>query len=143
MVLHWLFGSVDTYKPLKPKFMRDAEVSTYNTPIAKGKVRKAMDFKLLIPHPKFRESVEYGLIKQFNQLTPPERLVLSHQKVTVGRTNSAADLYQLKRKTCVILIDVAKNSKIQLVQPGCQNAEELLGVANKIDIARLNRKLNS
>lgn len=142
-VLHWLFGAVRFYKPLKPKFLKDTETVSYFTPIAKDKVRRAMDFKMLIPHPKFAESVKYGLVKQFDNLVPESKFVVSQESLTVGRSKAKAELYILKRKNCVMLIDLARNGKIQLSQQNCENPKALLSVAEELDIPRLNRKLNS
>ena len=104
---------------------------------------KALDFRLLIPHPKFHESVHYGLLKQFNELEPKTKFIMSEEKLRIGRSHSEATLYQLKRNVCVVHIDIAKRSVIELVQTNCDDSAELLRVAEKIDISRLNRKINS
>lgn len=142
-VLHWIFGAVQQYRAMNPKFLRERETSSYTTPLSRGKKRRVMEFRLVIPHPKFRESRDYGLVKQFNQLIPAERLILSKKEVTVGKARSKATVYELKRNQCIVLIDAAKGSVIQLLQQKCENTEEIIRVADKIDISRLNRKLNS
>lgn len=97
--------------------------------------------RILVPHPKYVSMIQFGLVAAFAELEPPALRFENKEDITVrGRK---ATLYTLKNGSCMLLFKLTKGSVVQLSQNECRSLKDLVGLGELLDLARLERKLNS
>lgn len=97
--------------------------------------------RILVPHPKFISMLKYGLVKPFADIEPPALEYLNKEQIDIRGTR--ADIYVLKDNACSLVMHIALSTVVQLTQTECAGLNNLVTLAELLDIKRLERKLQS
>jgi hypothetical protein len=100
-----------------------------------------IEMLILVPHPKYRMTVESGLQPDFSKLTPPELRVKSSTKI--DSNGFEGTLYEQKKGGCSLIFNLPQDSLIQLSVTDCANKALLGDLADHLDLERLKNKLES
>ncbi len=94
-----------------------------------------------VPHPKFKDTIEVGLVTAFVALEPPQLKILYSKPVQIGEV--AAMYYEHEDGACSLVIKGDRGSLVNIQTPSLKHAEVLSEIAAKLDIARFNERLTS
>lgn len=97
--------------------------------------------RVIVPHPKYASMIPFGLIQAFAEIEPPVLQFENKEQVEVRHRK--ADIYTLKNGGCFLLIKITRSAVVQVLQPECRSLHDLMKLGELLDIARLERKLNS
>lgn len=137
-VIDWLTSNIDPYK-VKRAFGAKGKVFASAEAKLRMKNEPAIWLNVLVPHPKYVEMMRYGLIPDFNELTPPSTQTAFSDQIDIQQHQ--AHLYKMKSGQCRLIIDAARYSKIALRQRECDNLLQLVDLAKRLDFIRYRRKL--
>lgn len=95
---------------------------------------------IMIPHPDQSSGVEYGLLKEFNEVQPTDLAIESDQKIEFD--DLKANLYKLKNSNYHQLnVKLPKNTLLYIRSKG--TTEQITNLAKSLDLKRLAIKLES
>lgn len=94
-----------------------------------------------VPHPKFRDTIEMGLIDAFVNLEPPKLKILYSKQIAVGE--ESAMYYEHEDGACSVVLKGSRGSLINIFTPSPKHCEVLGDIANKLDLTRFNERLNA
>jgi hypothetical protein len=134
----WLASNVGDYR-IKKQLGLKGKIFAYAEARLKTRDKPLVFMRVLVPHPKYVEMVLYGLIKDFNELTPNDATVVFKQDIEIGGTKGV--LFKQKNGHCSLVIDQTRHSKIQLYQKECPKLNDMVKVAKMLDFQRFSRKL--
>ena len=97
---------------------------------------------ILVPHPKYRSSVDLGLIPEFAKLSPPTLKVVSSKPVEL-KNGMSATVYAHEDGNCSALVKLTKNSVLNVDAPSCAAEKSIIEFLNSINLERVNLKLDS
>jgi hypothetical protein len=97
--------------------------------------------RILVPHPKYASMIQFGLVAAFAQLEPPTLRFENKEDIVVR--NRKAVLYTLNNGSCMLLFRLNKGAVVQLSQNECRSLKDLVSLGELLDLARLERKLDS
>ena len=138
--IYWLFSWAHYDRKLSPKIAaRDESMGVEQ--VVKVKTGEEIKVTVLIPYPKFRESVALGLVNEFSRWEPPQLKVSATEDVKLG--NFDGKFYQESDGSCSILVKLAGETRVRTATSRCANSSLLLAFANQLDFERLNQKLMS
>lgn len=142
-LLEWLGNSSLEYRRTSasgknfPEYIKGA--AYFDILAEKG--NKSIKMTVLLPKPKSLASQSYELLPEFTDIEPPKLKIDSKERVT-GRFGEA-DLYFHKDGNCSLLIKLERGGRINLGPSACILRQSLTGIANSIDVYRVNSKLKN
>lgn len=139
-IIRWLFSNIPVYDPSRGSHTRKKEFVAAQQEIDL-KRKQVVTISVLVPHPKFRSLVEYGLVKEFKRLEPPELAIKSSSVVTIA--NKQGTLYNEDGGSCSVLLKLVERSVLQTRLNDCPDPQALIDFTATLDIARLEAKLES
>lgn len=94
----------------------------------------------LVPHPRHRDKIEFGLVTAFEQLKPPKLKVVTKEKMKIGEF--PATLYYTKSGKCSLRIELARGAIVNVAGPKALE-QTIMKLANALTLEQLNQKLLS
>jgi|GEM_PF-2345541 len=142
-LLEWLGNSSLEYRRTGangknyPEYIRG--FATFD--ILAEKRNQSIKMTVLLPKPKSLATQSYELLPEFSDIEPPKLKIDSKERVT-GRFGEA-DLFFHKDGDCSLLIKLERGGRVNLGPTSCTLRQSLTGIANSIDIYRVNSKLKN
>lgn len=102
---------------------------------------KKVTVTAMAPHPKYKGTIEVGLIERFAQFEPPQLRVVYSRPLEIG--GAKGTVYEADNGQCSILFKVERGVIVNLATKTCVDEQLLLDFAQKLDFNRLNERLNS
>lgn len=103
-----------------------------------------------VPHPKFKDTIEMGLINDFTAIVPPALRILYSKSISlssVPASDSESTLsgmyYEHEDGGCSIVIKANRGAIVRLYSPSIALAETLEALAQKLTLQRFNERLES
>jgi hypothetical protein len=96
---------------------------------------------VLVPHPKSIELINNGLIADFRSQEPPGLSITAEEKMVLK--NITATFYQHKGSGCSLLYKLPKSATLNIKDPSCADARNIINFAELLNIDRLKKKLDS
>lgn len=137
----WL--SADTY-PYEMKYQSHVGEREYNhlRQVYQHPTGAKFFFNIFVPHPKFQDLIDYGLVQALAQVAPPGLKVTRVEDLEVNKI--PAQLYFMRDQPgCRLTLELKKNLIATFRTKSCDNKERLVELANKINFVRLNALLES
>jgi len=97
--------------------------------------------EILIPHPTYRSMVKYHTLAEFNNFEPPWLQTVAEEELVVKEQK--AMYYRSRRGRCSMLFKIAQFGILNLSVNRCENSRNMSKIAQFLDYARLNKKLDS
>lgn len=140
LLLTWIGATIPGYKMLPGIPIRHPEQLAMSATLStRERVRVHLD--ILIPHPTYHMMVKYKTMRKFNEFEPPTLEVVASEELTInGRT---AMYYRTPKGACSLLFKVAQLGIVNLGVTQCENSGVMTDIAEKLDFARLDGKLES
>jgi len=102
---------------------------------------KKLVLRVFVPHPKFADAFDSGLVEPFASFIPPKFNATKTSRVDVNGKSSK--LYETDLGACTLVIRADKSSAITLSADTCDLRNEMITAANKLTIQNFNSQLNS
>lgn len=135
----WLQPVPPGYKILKDHVKRYHEYIEF-TQVYHNKHDFDFHLKIFVPTPKFIESVNMGIIRQFAELAPPILPVESSEELMIGG-DIPATLYNRKDGTTSILIKLPRSSLLNILCTKAQAIIDMIDLANVLNIREVRDRL--
>lgn len=103
---------------------------------------KRITILALVPHPKYMDTVEVGLVPQFSELQPPALKIIYSKEIKLNDKVSGM-LYEHETGSCSFVVKSAKGAIIALSTKRIDDENLLIALAKKLDFVRLEERLNS
>jgi hypothetical protein len=103
--------------------------------------RIRVKLEIMIPHPTYHMMVRYKTIRKFNEFEPPTLEVVASEELTIN--GRPAVYYRTPKGACSLLFKIAQLGIVNLGVTQCENSAVMTDIAEKLDFARLDGKLNS
>jgi hypothetical protein len=141
-LIEWLGNSSMSFRRSATKGKNSSQFITGETDfhVVGAEKRALIPLMVLLPKPKAYISQSYLIIADFAELQPPKLKIDSSQEVT--GVFGTGQLYFHKGGSCSLLIPLSKGGLINMGPVTCELNEKMKDLANAIDVARLNRKVN-
>lgn len=104
--------------------------------------KQKLTLTVLLPKPSSVSASSWGLFDEFRQLQPPTLIIDSEETIS-GRFGSGQLYYHKAEGTCSLLIKIARGGLMNIYTTSCAYREQIIELANSLDVRRLNQKLNS
>ena len=140
LLIEWLTSNIGQYK-VKRKFAEVTKLRVYAETKLRSPSRNLLVLRVLVPHPKFFDLLDAGMISEFRVLTPiKEELKFTEDIILNGKTTH---LYRTKDDKCSLVISTVKRAEINIVQKHCEDFNDMIDLAEMLDVHRLERKLGT
>lgn len=140
LLLTWIGATIPGYKILPGIPIRHPEqIAMSATLSTRDRVRVYLD--VLIPHPTYHMMVKYKTMRKFNEFEPPTLEVVASEELTIN--GRAAMYYRTPKGACSLLFKIAQLGIVNLRVAQCENSAVMTDIAEKLDFARLDGKLDS
>jgi hypothetical protein len=103
-----------------------------------------------VPHPKFKDTIEMGLVTDFTSIVPPALRILYSKSISLpsiptidSQDTSGAMYYEHEDGGCSIVIRANKGAIVRIYAPSLALGETIEQVAQKITLERFNERLES
>lgn len=140
LLLEWLGVSAVSLTPGKTVFHKKIEYSGAEKQFVNSASWK-ITLAVYVPHPKFRATRQTGLLEPFNLFQPPKMEVVYTQKLDIK--GLPAIMYEKPDGSCSLFIEANKGAIVNIAAERCEPRADLLSLAQALDLARLNDKLDT
>ena len=103
--------------------------------------RVAVQIELLFPHPTYFEMVELRTLKELNDYEPPSLDIVFDEAIPIGKYTGR--YMRTPRNKCSLLIKMSKHAVLNLSVRRCEDSNAMMEIAKRLDLDRLNKKLDS
>lgn len=100
----------------------------------------AITLSILVPKPQLQLLAEKRALLSLKKLAPPFIDVLASHPIDIQGIN--ATYLREATGSCRLQIPIAKNGLLDLATPRCSDSNQMISVAKKLNVARLNGKLS-
>lgn len=141
-LIEWLGNSSTRFRRSGAKGKNSAQFITGETEfhIVGAEKRASVPLMVLLPKPKAYISQSYLILADFAELQPPKLKIDNSQEVSGIFGNGK--LYFHKGGDCSLVIPLSKGGLLNMGPVNCELNEKMTELANAIDVARVNRKIN-
>ena len=101
---------------------------------------KSLKVEVFVPHPRYKESVRYGLITALAERSPPQLEVEFTEETKIQKY--PGKLYTLPDRNCQINLELTKATLIIFTAP-CSHTDQLLDFAHQFSFDRFVMKLDT
>ncbi|RMG42758.1 MAG: hypothetical protein D6719_05525 [Candidatus Dadabacteria bacterium] len=139
LLINWIGGNISGYRKINEHAQIKYEYA-YASAKYQNSNEKQFKVEVLLPHPKYRSSVEFGLIQAFNKYKPPVLKVKKQEVMSIK--GHKARLYISTANNCSIVLNTLKSGLINIAQSDCRDFKGIIKFARSLDLIRLKRKLS-
>jgi len=139
VLLDWLAINSIALTPGPIKYHKQIEYVGLEKQFSTHKLKR-LSLTVLVPHPKFLDSREAGLLKPFFFFEPPALKTVYGEELDINSFN--ATMHQKGDGSCSLLLKLTKGAIVNIAG-GCNLKSDLINTAKTLDLKRLNEKLNS
>lgn len=139
-ILDWLKIDTSGFIPGNPSNRSTRECAVMVQEFSNEQLQKIV-LTVMVPHPKFAETLDAGLLPPYSSLVPPSLRASNIAAVTVKGVPGT--LYETDNGDCSLMLRGARHSAIHLATDNCSAKDSMMTLADRLDLTAFDAFLES